>query len=134
VDESDLEMVAREREEVARLAKILYSRKEELDGILKGRLRESDQLVLAGVRYRMFNTTSHEYQLESTVALLAEMTGTSREELLGKIGTVDKKALDAVLKDLGKRLDKPRVSLIKAELEAKAEKRHSPRFYSKEVG
>jgi len=131
---ADLEAVAREREEVARLAKILYSRKEELEGVLKAHLREKDDLVLAGVRYRTYNTTSVEYALSPTVALLAETTGMSQSELVGKIGAVDKKALDAVLKDLGKRLDKPRISLIKAELEAKAEKHHSPRLWAKEVG
>ena len=42
-------------------------------------------------------------------------------------------ALDALLKSLGKKLDKPRVSLLKAELEAHADKTHSPRFWAKEV-
>ena len=34
---------------------------------------------------------------------------------------------------LGKKLDKPRVSLLKAELEAHADKRMSPRLWAKEV-
>lgn len=132
-DIRDLEAVAREREQVARLAKILYARKEELEGVLKTHLREHDELVLGGVRYRMFNTTGHEYPLEPTLAVLATATGSSREELLGKLAIVDKKALEALLKEVGKQLDKPRVALLKAELEAKAEKRHSPRFWAKEV-
>ena len=41
--------------------------------------------------------------------------------------------LDALLRSLGKKLDKPRVSLLKAELEAHADKTHSPRFWAKEV-
>ena len=51
-DERDLEAVAREREEVARLAKILYARKEALEKILKIRLQEVDrlELVTTGVR------------------------------------------------------------------------------------
>ena len=57
-----------------------------------------------------------------------------RDELLSKVAVVEKKSLDALLKELGKRLDKPRVSLLKAELEARAEKRQSPRFWSKEAG
>ncbi len=130
----DLEAVAREREDVARLSKILYSRKEELEGVLKAHLRENEELVLGGVRYRVYNTASVDYALSPTVALLVETTGMSESELVGKIGSVDKKALDRVLKELGKTLDKPRVSLIKAELEAKAEKHHSPRFSAKAVG
>jgi RecB family exonuclease len=132
-DLADLEGVAREREEVARLAKALYGRKEELEDILKAQLKERDELVLGGVRYRMFATTSLDYPLEPTLTLLADATGLSRDEVLGKLGSIDKKALDALLKSLGKKLDKPRVSLLKAELEAHADKRMSPRLWAKEV-
>lgn len=132
-DLADLEGVAREREEVARLAKALYARKEELEDILKAQLKERDELVLGGVRYQMFATTSLDYPLEPTLSLLADATGLSRDEVLGKLGAIDKKALDALLKSLGKKLDKPRVSLLKAELEAHADKRMSPRLWAKEV-
>lgn len=132
-DLADLEGVAREREEVARLAKALYARKGELEDILKAQLKERDELVLGGVRYRMFATTSLDYPLEPTLSLLADATGLSRDEVLGKLGAIDKKALDALLKSLGKKLDKPRVSLLKAELEAHADKRMSPRLWAKEV-
>lgn len=132
-DLADLEGVAKEREEVARLAKALYARKEELEDILKARLKEQDELVLGGVRYRMFATTSLDYPLEPTLSLLADATGLSRDDVLGKLGAIDKKALDALLKSLGKKLDKPRVSLLKAELEAHADKKLSPRLWAKEV-
>jgi RecB family exonuclease len=132
-DLADLEGVAREREEIARLAKALYARKEELEDILKAQLKERDELVLGGVRYRMFATTSLDYPLEPTLSLLADATGLSRDEVLGKLGAIDKKALEALLKSLGKKLDKPRVSLLKAELEAHADKRMSPRLWAKEV-
>ncbi|WP_375757391.1 RecB family exonuclease [Corallococcus exercitus] len=132
-DLADLEAVAREREEVARLAKVLYARKEDLEDILKAHLTEQDELVLGGVRYRMFTTTSLDYPLEPTLSLLSEATGLSRDEVLGKLGTIDKKALDALLKSLGKKLDKPRVSLLKAELDAHADKKVSPRFWAKDV-
>jgi putative RecB family exonuclease len=132
-DLADLEGVAREREEVARLAKLLYARKEELEDVLKVHLKHQDELVLGGVRYRMFTATSLDYPLEPTVSLLAEVSGLTREELLERLGAVDKKALDALLKSLGKKLDKPRVSLLKAELEAHADKKMSPRLWAKEV-
>ncbi len=132
-DLADLEGVAREREEVARLAKALYARKEELEDILKAQLKERDELVLGGVRYRMFTTTSVDYPLEPTLSLLADATGLSHAEVLGKLGAIDKKALDALLKSLGKKLEKPRVSLLKAELEAHADKKLSPRLWAKEV-
>lgn len=127
-DLADLEAVAREREEVARLAKVLYARKDELEAVLKAHLQDADELVLAGVKYRMFNTTRVEYPLETTLELVGRVTGLSWTDLVPKLAVVDNKALEALLKELGKSLDKPRVTLLKAELEAKAKKSHSPRF------
>jgi len=129
----DLTAVAREREEVARLSKALYARKAELEDVLKAHLKHQDELVLGGVRYRMFTTTSIDYPLEPTLTLLSGASGRTREELLQQVASVDKKALDAELKRLGKTLEKPRVALLKAELEAHADKTHSPRFWAKEV-
>jgi len=132
-DQADLESVAREREEVARLAKLLYARKDELDDVLKAHLKEQDELLLGGVRYRMFNTTSVDYPLGPTVQVLATASGLTPDEVQGRIGAVDKKALDALVKEVGKRLDRSRLALLKAELEARADKTHSPRFWAKEI-
>jgi RecB family exonuclease len=132
-DLADLEAVAREREEVARLAKALYARKEELDDILKTHLKHQDQLVLGGVRYRTYATKTLDYPLEPTLTLLGDASGVAREELLKQLGAVDKKALEALLKSLGTKLEKPRLALLKAELEAHADKTHSPRFWAKAV-
>jgi len=85
------------------------------------------------MRYRMFATTSVDYPLGPTLDVLAEATGRSREALTEQLATVDKKALEAELKRLGKSLDRARVALLKAELEAHADKTHSPRFWAKEV-
>ncbi|MBU8900656.1 PD-(D/E)XK nuclease family protein [Corallococcus sp. M34] len=132
-DTSDLESVAREREEVSHLAKILTARKAELEEVLRAHLTAKEELVLAGTRYRMFNTTSLDYPLEPTVEVLARATGLSRDELVQHLASVDKKSLDALLKDAGKRLGSARVALLKAELGSLATKHHSPRFWAKEV-
>ena len=130
---ADLEAVAKEREEVARLAKILYARKEELERILKTHLKEKDELVLGGVRYRMFHAEKLDYPLEATLDALARATGKSTAELLTAIAAIDNKALDDFLKKLTKETDKNRVALLKAELEAGATKTQIPRFWAKEV-
>ena len=132
-DKSDLEAVAREREEVARLAKVLYARKAELEKVLKAHLEENDELVLGGVRYRMFNTTKVEHPLNETIDLLGKATGMSWDELVDRIAVVDNKALERLLKEVGKKLDRSRVTLLKAELDATARKSFSPRFWAKEV-
>src|SRR5690606_25433257 len=92
-DTSDLEAVAKEREECARLAKVLYARKGELEGVLKTALKEHDELVLGGVRYTMFKTSKSDYPLDRTLAVLGEATGLDREALLERIVSVDNKAL-----------------------------------------
>jgi hypothetical protein len=130
-DLDDLESVAREREEVARLAKVLYARKSELDDVLKTHLQEHDELVLAGTRYRVFDTKTLSYPLEPTLAVLAEATGLPRGELIARLATVDKKSLDALIKEVGK--DRARSRLLKTELETVAVASHSPRLWAKEV-
>lgn len=132
-DTSDLEAVAKEREEVARLAKVLYARKGELEEVLKTALKEQDELVLGGIRYTMFKTTKCEYPLDRTLELLSRETGMAWYELIGRIAAIDNKALEGLLKELGKKLDRPRVNLLKAELDAAATKTFSPRFWAKEV-
>ena len=132
-DLGDLELVAREREEVARLSKILYARKQELEDVLKAHLEAHDELVLAGVRYRLFNAASKTYPLERTLDVLARATGEDRGNLALRLSSIDNKALDSALKGLGKTLGKDRVNLLKAELDTVVERRFSQRFWAKEV-
>jgi len=132
-DLEDLESVAVEREEVARLAKILYARKSELERVLKAHLKDQDELVLGGVRYAMYNTTRKTHRLEPTIERIGQATGMSWQELLPQVAVIDNKALERLVKDLGKTMDKGRVTLLKAELEASAEKSHSPRFWARAV-
>ena len=132
-DLDDLEAVAREREEVARLAKILCARKSELERVLKAHLKNQDELILGGVRYAMYNTQRKSHPLESTIELLGQATGLSWQELLPQIAVIDNKALESFVKGLGKTLDKSRVTLLKVEIEAGVEKKYSPRLWAKPV-
>lgn len=132
-DLEDLEAVAREREEVARLAKILGARKAELEKVLRAHLENIDQLDLGGVRYRMFNTTRTEYPLEQTLAKLNEVTGDPAEVLLAQVGAVDKKSLDSLLKKIGKAHGKPALDLLRAELSTVAKTSKSPRLWAKQL-
>jgi len=133
IDKKDLEAVAREREEVARIAKIAYARKGELEDVLKAHLEEQERLELGGVRYQLLPITSTEYPLEPTLNLLEEATGLPRMTLLAKLATVDKDALSKLLKTVGEKLPRPRVTMLRAELEARADKTVTPRFSAKQV-
>lgn len=128
----DLEQVAREREEVARLSKALYRRHQQLDKVLLAHLEHQDELELSGVRYRTFNTTTTRYPLERTVALLSRETGKSQDEVRELVATVDNQALTRLLRKLGKHRTRAEVGLIRTELEAFAEHTHTPRVWSKE--
>jgi len=130
-DTNDLEAVAREREEVSQLAKILYARKKELESVLKGHLQDHDELVIAGVRYKMFNTTRLDYPFEPTLRVLEGNTDLSRDELVSQVAAIDKKAVDRLVKDSSK--DRARVRMLKTELETIAKKSYSPRLWAKEV-
>ncbi|MDY0004495.1 MAG: PD-(D/E)XK nuclease family protein [Polyangia bacterium] len=132
-DLEDLEGVAREREEVARLVKVLDARKSELERVIKAHLKETDALVLDGHRYAMFNTSRTEFPLERTLELLGQATGLSWQELIPRVATVDGKALDAVLKEAGKMLGRSKTALLRTELEAAATKSYSPRLWAKAV-
>lgn len=132
-DMMKLNEVAREREEVANLAKVLYARKQELEDVLKTHLKENDDLIVGKIRYCMFNTTKVDHPLSETVALLSRETDMSSDEILSRIAVVDKKALDSLLKEIGKTKERARVNLLKAELDASASKQYSPRFWAKEM-
>ena len=132
-DKADLEAVAKEREQVANLAKVLGARKSELEGVLKTALKDEDELLLGGVRYTMFKTSKSDYPLSRTLSLLKDATGLTQEALLDRVASVDNKALDALLKELGNSMPRPMVNLLKLELDAIAEKTHSPRFWAKKA-
>ena len=131
-DTEDLEDVAKERESVTRIVKVLDARKKELEGILKTHLKQKDELVLNNVRYRMFNTAKTNHPLGGTLSIL-ERFGIARDEALSRIAGVDNKALESLLKALAKERDKSQITLLKAELGAVAEKTFSPKFWAKEV-
>ena len=132
-DTADLEQVAREREEVAHLAKVLYARKKALEDVLKTHLEDRDELVLAGVRYRMFNTAQLSYPFDATLGILTTATGLPRDELVARLAAIDKKSLDALIKEIGRSAGGAHVRLLKAELETVADKANFPRFWAKAV-
>jgi len=132
-DPRDLTAVAKEREEVAKLSKILYARKGELENVLRAHLKEHDDLVLAGVRYSLAPTQSVRYPLGPTLKVLEAQTGLPREQLLERVATIDKDALDALIRQSTRSLDRSRVHLVRAELDAVAERSVSARFSAREV-
>jgi RecB family exonuclease len=127
---SDLEAVAREREEVAVLAKVLYARRDELDSILKAQLESKGELVLAGMKYRLGQVARRDFPVAKTLKLLADFSGKSEADLLEKIAGIENGELDALVKSLGPKVGKPKLNMLKAELEAVVEKHFSTRLFA----
>jgi CRISPR/Cas system-associated exonuclease Cas4 (RecB family) len=133
-DPDDLEAVAREREEVARLAKIMYARKSELEGVLRQHLQGEDSLVLAGMRYSLTPTTTGvAYPTGKTLRVLQEKTGLAADELVERVAVIDKERLDTLLRDVAKTKDRSSANLLRAEVETLADRTISPRFTAKAV-
>lgn len=132
-DLADLEQIAVERERVATRVRILQAHKTELEKVIKNHLKNESELVAGGVRYAMFNVASVHHPLESTVRILSEATQRSPEEIAREIAIVDNDALKRLVSGLGDLVPKSRLTLLRAELDAKAEKSFSPRFWAKEV-
>jgi RecB family exonuclease len=132
-DSSDLEAVAREREEVARTAKIAYARRDELDKVLRAHLDQNDELVLGGTRYALFKVTQRQYPLSQTVAVLHRETGLDADEITTRIAVVENKALDKFLKQHASSLGRSRSKLLKVELDSLAKTTHSSRIWGKAI-
>jgi putative RecB family exonuclease len=133
-DPSELESVAREREEVAHLAKILYARKSELETVLRAHLADREDLVLAGMRYALVPTSAGvTYPTGRTLQLLEERTGLPRDTILERVAVIDRESLDRLVRDAGKNMEKSRVTLLRAELDAMSERTMTTRFTAKEM-
>jgi putative RecB family exonuclease len=131
-DEGDLLAVSREREEVARLVKVLSTRKEALEAILKNKLREVDELRLGSVRYAMGKTTNTEYPIGPTLEALEHMTGMTQDELLERIASVSAPALRKLVDEFAATRTPDEAKHLRASLEALARRTFSPRLVTKE--
>ncbi len=132
-DLRDLQQVAREREQLVHVSKIVKNRKDQLDGAIKSHLENTDELRAAGMRYTVFKTETKKYALLPTAERLAAASGMDRDEVIGKIATVEKKRLDALLKGAVKSaVGQSRSMILKAEIDASAKKTYSSRLWAKE--
>jgi len=115
-------------EEVAKLAKALYARKEALERILKKQIENVGELKLGAMVYGLSKTTQVSYPADSTLLVLNEVLGASMEDLARRLLVVDKAGVERLLKEAAKDLLPADVKMLKARLDAVAEKTYSPRF------
>jgi putative RecB family exonuclease len=133
VDLADLDAVARERQELVAVNKIVEARCRELDEVIKAHLVEHNEVTAAGTRFRMLDVESRSYQLADTLAVLSRATGRPEEELRPKLTVIDKRALDNLLRQIERREGRATKELVRAELDALADTRYTARLWAKEI-
>jgi len=132
-DESDIDAVAKEREEVASKAKILYARKSHLETILKARIENEGSFDSNGIHYSVYPVRSLSYPVEKTLTLLSEHSDMDESVLRQKLLAVDNKRVDAVLRSVKKSMPSAQFRMLKTELEALAEQSVSSRFSARKI-
>ncbi|HTQ46624.1 MAG TPA: PD-(D/E)XK nuclease family protein [Polyangiaceae bacterium] len=131
-DHEDLVAVSREREEVARLVKVLVGRKEALEAILKAQLRERDELRVGGMRYSLGTAMYTEYPVDATLDALERLTGLRRDELLERLASIGGPAVRKLVSEIGPTLAPQTAAALKATLDLLAARSFSTRLVAKE--
>ena len=131
-DHEDLVAVSREREEVARLVKVLVGRKEALEAILKAQLREHDELRVGGMRYSLGTAMYTEYPVDATLDALERLTGLKRDELLERLASIGGPAVRKLVSEIEPTLAPQVVAALKATLDLLAARSFSTRLVAKE--
>jgi len=125
IEAGDFEAVAKERERLAGLVKILSIRKDEVEEIIRKGLEETDSIEAAGMKYRFSSSSSVSYPLNGAVEALYAATG---QNLMGRIAAVDKRLLENVLKEIEPTLTPEASMILNSRLDLIANKTVTPRF------
>ena len=126
-----IEEISQERERLAKVTKILYARKKRLDDMIRAHLADHSHLETNGMMYKMINTQKKSYPIEKALDVLVKRSGLDREEIIRSVLNVDRKAVERFLKEKKDDINKSTMTMIKAELDAIAEVKYSPRLFAK---
>jgi hypothetical protein len=83
--------------------------------------------------YSLGKTTQVSYPTDSTLLVLNEVLGESMEDLARRLLVVEKSSVEALLKEASKELLPADLKMLKARLDAIAEKSYSPRFVAQKA-
>jgi putative RecB family exonuclease len=134
-DMNDFDGVAREREDVSDILRILEKRKEELTQVIKAFLESSGQGTEMGDSYyRLSRRSVDRYPLRETVRLLTEKTGHHETDVMAAIGTVSNSKLESLLKDIARENGVGEAGMIRAHLANIAERSYTTSLYHRKKG
>jgi len=129
----DLAALGRERKELGAVLKILGQRKDQIDKLLKAHLDTREALALDGVRYTLLQIPKVTYPVRKTLELLSAAIGLQPIDIADSVTVVENSELKDVLHELESKLPREEHTLLRAELEAIAERSVTQRLIGKEV-
>lgn len=120
-DLSKLDEVARERETVAKLAKMLYARKSELDELIKAKIAHDGETRLGDTVYRLQNSFETSYPSVDVVQrTFAKLAGVDPKTVAERVVGVNKNAVKELLEEQKEKLPRGRYILLETTLEGVA--------------
>jgi RecB family exonuclease len=134
-DMHDYDTMAREREDINDILRILEARKKELTAAIKEFLASSGEGAEMGdVYYRLSRRPRDSFPIGETVRIIAERTGEPEDTVMKAVGTVQTKAVEAFLKEHARRTNVGEAGMIRAALANISERSYSTTLYHRKSG
>jgi RecB family exonuclease len=128
-DLGDLDAVVAERQQLVGLGRLYDKRVKELDAAIKPHLRDTEVVHAGRHRLRLFKVAARHHPLVPTTRVLARALHVSDEDVLARIATVDKRALDRLLTTAAAELGGAHATLLRLEVDAVARTRTTQRVW-----
>lgn len=131
---ADFAEVAVVRETLAKLAKVMYGKKGELDDLIRAKIDHEGEFEAGGFKYRMISGGSTKTYAPSSVLQTFAGVGMSVEEVARRVLKVDPKAVEVLRLEMLDKLDRSKGHILTATLEGLAQMDpNAPRLDSREV-
>ena len=123
-----LEEVAAERERVTYIFKLLKGRKDELEKLIKAKIKVDGPVVANGIRYSINKAKKGRKFPNSVISVLAEKAKLDVHEVQEKVTSIDVKKVDSLVKKVAKDMNAAEAKMLKVEIDAMAESGYQSRF------
>jgi RecB family exonuclease len=128
-DLGDLDAVVAERQQLVGLTRLYDKRVKELDAAIKPHLRDTEAVHVGRHQLRLFKVVARHHPLASTARVLADALHQPEADVLARIASVDKRALDRLLATAAADLGGAHAHLLRLEVEAVARTRTTQRVW-----
>jgi hypothetical protein len=123
-----MQEVTAERERVTYIFKLLKGRKEELEKLIKAKIKGDGTFSVNGITYAI-NKAKHGRKFpDSVINVLAKKAELKEEEVRSKVMSIDVKKVDVLVKKVAKDMNAAEAKMLKIEIDAMAESGYQSRF------